>query len=73
MIPIGRPVANTSVYILDEHLELVPIGVTGELCIGGIQVGGGYLNRAELTARVFQCDPFVADVTLNQFLRPSKT
>jgi amino acid adenylation domain-containing protein/non-ribosomal peptide synthase protein (TIGR01720 family) len=58
VIPIGRPVDNTSIYLLDERGEPVPRGVRGELYIGGVQVGRGYLNRAELTAERFLPDPF---------------
>ncbi len=58
VIPIGRPVDNTSVYLLDERGEPVPRGVRGELHIGGVQVGRGYLDRAELTAERFLPDPF---------------
>jgi len=52
-VPIGRPVANAQIYLQDEHLHLVPIGVGGELCVGGAGVARGYLRRPELTAERF--------------------
>ena len=58
IVPIGRPVANTQMYIVDRNMQPVPVGVSGELYIGGIHVGRGYLNKPELTAEKFIPDPF---------------
>ncbi|MGH7798833.1 MAG: amino acid adenylation domain-containing protein, partial [Candidatus Binatia bacterium] len=57
-IPIGKPIANTQIHILDSFLQPVPIGVTGELHIGGIGLARGYANRADLTAEKFIPNPF---------------
>jgi len=60
-IPIGRPISNTRIYVLDERGEPTPVGVSGELWIGGVQVGRGYWQRPELSAERFVPDPWSAD------------
>jgi amino acid adenylation domain-containing protein len=57
-VPIGRPLANRAIYILDQHSHPVPIGVHGHLHIGGVGLARGYLNRPDLTAEKFIPDPF---------------
>ncbi len=63
-ITIGKPIANTQIYILDSNRKPLPIGVAGELCISGDGVGKGYLNRPELTAEKFIPNPFIEGKTM---------
>lgn len=59
-VPIGRPIYNSQIYVVDEELRLVPIGAGGEICLGGDGVGRGYINDPALTSRKFVDDPFAA-------------
>ena len=56
--PVGRAVGNTQIYILDEELLQVPLGMTGEVCVGGIGVGRGYLIDPEKTSKTFVPNPY---------------
>lgn len=60
-VPIGKAIANTKVYIVDQQLNPVPVGVAGELCTSGDGVGRGYLNRPELTTKAFIENPFLLE------------
>jgi amino acid adenylation domain-containing protein/non-ribosomal peptide synthase protein (TIGR01720 family) len=60
IVPIGKPVANTQMYVLDRYMNPLPAGVPGELYLGGVQLARGYWNRPELTAAQFVPDPFSA-------------
>lgn len=63
-VPIGRPISNMQVYILDEQLEPVPVGVAGEIHLGGVGLARGYINNAELTAEKFINNPFRPETKL---------
>jgi amino acid adenylation domain-containing protein len=66
-IPIGRPIGNTKVYVLDRHGEPAPAGVAGEIYIGGAGVARGYLNRPEQTAELFVADPFAGEANARMY------
>ena len=57
-MPIGGPLSNLSCYVLDAHLQLVPVGMPGELMASGIQVARGYIKRPDLTAEKFIPNPY---------------
>ena len=58
LVPIGKPIDNIQLYVMDRHMNLQPIGIPGELCIGGIGLARGYINKPELTAEKFVPSPF---------------
>src|SRR5206468_2594942 len=66
-IPIGRPIANARVYILNQQQEPAPVGELGELYIAGAGIARGYWNRPGLTSESFQPDPFAADGTARMY------
>jgi len=66
-VPIGKPIANTVVYILDGNLKPVPIGVPGEICIGGAGVAAGYLNQPQQTAERFIPNPYSPQISENLY------
>ncbi len=61
IVPLGRPIPNTQIYLLDSHMQPVPIGVPGEMHIGGVGLAQGYLNRPELTNEKFIPNPFIQE------------
>ncbi len=63
-VPIGKPIANTRIYIIDQYQQLSPIGVEGEICIGGAGLSQGYWNNAALTAEKFIPNPFIEGDTI---------
>ncbi len=64
IIPIGKPIANTHVYILDESLQPLPIGVSGKIYVSGVGVARGYLNKEVLTAEKFISNPFIEETAM---------
>ncbi|KAF9277586.1 hypothetical protein BGZ68_009184, partial [Mortierella alpina] len=67
-VPIGRPIPNKRVYLLDAHRNPVPIGSVGEMFVGGVGLARGYLNQPELTAERFVFDPFVGEADARMYM-----
>ncbi|KAF1813477.1 polyketide synthase [Eremomyces bilateralis CBS 781.70] len=65
-VPIGFPLANNHLYLCDNRMQPLPFGFIGEICVGGVQTGAGYLNRPEKTAETFVLDPFATDDDIAQ-------
>lgn len=72
-IPIGKPINNTKLYVLDESLRLLPAGITGELYISGVGLARGYLNNPVLTAEKFISNPFISDQDVEYYKKMYKT
>lgn len=68
-VPIGRAIANTQIYILDRHLQPVPVGVSGEIYVGGVGLARGYWNRPDLTAERFIPNPFQTQTTSSRLYK----
>ena len=65
-VPIGKPLANLNLYVLDEKMQLLPIGAPGEICVSGIGVGDGYWNNEAKTKQAFVPNPFVGELLTPQ-------
>ena len=72
-VPIGRPISNTQVFILDANNNPVPVGVAGELYTGGEGLARGYWNRPELTLEKFIPNPVIANSEINKFIPEART
>ncbi|MCU0288184.1 MAG: amino acid adenylation domain-containing protein, partial [Acidobacteria bacterium] len=72
-IPIGKPLPNLHIYILDKHLSLCPVGVRGEICVSGIGVGKGYWKDEEKTKKAFIPNPYLEEIGDNDYARLYKT
>jgi amino acid adenylation domain-containing protein len=64
VIPVGKPISNSTAYIMDKNNQLCPVGVVGEICVGGDGLARGYLNQHELTAQKFVANPFAPGSTM---------